>query len=159
GPDGNSPLSAYPKLAGQFPEYIEKQLKDFKTGPGGKPARTSAVMMGMAGPPSEAGIPNPAAHFFAQTPQPRPAKNKDTAALGQKIWRGGDVARGLPACAGCHGPAGAGLPIEFPRLAGQNAEYTETMLKAFRSGDRANDTNKAMRTIAAKLSDAEIKAV
>jgi cytochrome c553 len=159
GPDGNSVVSTYPKLAGQFPEYIQKQLNNFKVGANGKAARANPVMAGFAASLSADDIANLAAYFSTQTPKPGQAKNKDTIAQGQKLWRGGDVARGLPACASCHGPAGAGLPVQFPRLAGQQADYTEAQLKAFRSGERANDPAQMMRTIAAKLSDAEIKAV
>ena len=89
----------------------------------------------------------------------RAAKDEKLAALGQKIWRQGDFKKGVPACAGCHGPAGAGLPAQYPRLAGQFPEYTEAQLKAFRVEERANDPEKMMRMIAGKLSDAEIKAV
>ena len=159
GPDGNSVVATYPKLAGQIPEYIEKQLANFKPGPDGKADRPNPVMAGYAAPLSAGDIHNLAAYFAAQTPKPGTAKNKDTVALGQKLWRGGDVARGLPACASCHGPAGAGMPAQYPRIAGQHADYTEAQLRAFRSGERANDPSKMMRTVAAKLSDAEIKAV
>lgn len=159
GPDGNSVVGTYPKLAGQFPEYIQKQLNNFKAGANGKAERPNPVMAGYAAPLSADDIRNLAAYFAGQTPKPGQAKNKDTVPLGQKLWRGGDVARGLPACASCHGPTGAGLPVQYPRLAGQQADYTEAQLKAFRAGDRANDAGKMMRTIAAKLTDAEIKAV
>jgi cytochrome c553 len=91
--------------------------------------------------------------------KPSAAKDEKQLALGQKIWRQGDFKKGIPACAGCHGPAGAGLPAQYPRLAGQFSEYTEAQLKAFRVEERANDPEKMMRMIAAKLSDAEIKAV
>ena len=80
-------------------------------------------------------------------------------ALGQRIWRGGNSASGVPACAGCHGPAGAGLPGQYPRLAGQYAEYVAVQLKAFKEGGRANDANGAMRGVAARLTEREIRAV
>jgi len=86
-------------------------------------------------------------------------KDKDTLELGRKIWRGGDVSKGLPACAACHGANGAGLPAQYPRLAGQYAEYTEAQLKAFRSGERRNDANRMMQAIAARMGDPEIRAV
>ncbi|MDE2585626.1 MAG: c-type cytochrome, partial [Betaproteobacteria bacterium] len=86
-------------------------------------------------------------------------KDEKLVAQGQKLWRGGDIQKGIPACAGCHGAAGAGLPAQFPRLAGQYADYTEAQLKLFRTGERANDPEKMMRTIAGKMSDQEIKAV
>ncbi len=79
--------------------------------------------------------------------------------MGQKIYRAGDASKGLPACAGCHGPAGAGIPAQYPRIGGQFAEYIEAQLKAFRAGERANDPNKMMRMVAVKMTDPEIKAV
>lgn len=102
---------------------------------------------------------NVAAWFASQKLKPATATDESKIALGQKIWRQGDFKKGVPACAGCHGPTGAGLPAQYPRLAGQFAEYTEVQLKSFRLDERANDPEKMMRTIAAKLSDAEIKAV
>jgi len=159
GPDGNSPTSANPKLAGQIPEYIQKQLTNFKPASGAKPERENPIMAGMAAPLSADDMRNVAAFFAQQAPRPGAAKSKDSAERGQKIWRAGDATRGLPACAACHGAIGAGVPAQFPRLAGQYAEYTENQLKAFRTGTRANDANRTMRTIAAKLTDAEIAAV
>jgi len=100
-----------------------------------------------------------AAYFAAQSQKNETAKNRETIELGQKLYRGGDQAKGLPACAGCHGPAGAGMPAQYPRIGGQFAEYTEAQLKAFRDGVRANDPNKMMRMVAIKMTDAEIKAV
>ncbi len=159
GADGNSPVSANPNLAGQIEEYIAKQLKNFKP-VGDKPAvRNNPIMAGMAAPLSEEDIRNVAAWFSSQKQKPAAAKDEKQIALGQKIWRQGDFKKGVPACAGCHGPAGAGLPAQYPRLAGQFQEYTEAQLKAFRVEERANDPEKMMRMIAAKLSDAEIKAV
>ena len=87
------------------------------------------------------------------------AKDEKQIALGQQLWRQGDFKKGIPACAGCHGPAGAGLPAQYPALAGQLPEYTEDQLKKFRSGERANDPEKMMRMIADKMSDQQIKAV
>jgi cytochrome c553 len=91
--------------------------------------------------------------------KPGAARNQETLALGRKIWRGGDSAKGLPACAACHGASGAGLPAQYPRLGGQYPAYIESQLKAFRAGERRNDANKAMQSIAAKMSDPEIRAV
>ena len=159
GPDGNSPTSANPKLAGQIPEYVQKQLANFKSAEGKKPERDNPVMGGMAAGLSADDMRDVAAYFAAQAPKPGVARHPETIALGRKIWRGGDVARGLPACAGCHGAAGAGLPAQFPRLAGQYPEYTEAQLKAFRAGERRNDANKMMQSIASKMSDPEIRAV
>ncbi|MBS1190718.1 MAG: Cytochrome c, class [Rhodocyclaceae bacterium] len=159
GADGNSPASANPNLAGQVPEYIHKQLSNFKAVDGKPAARNNPIMMGMAAPLSDEDMRNVAAWFSQQKLKPAAAKDESQIALGQKLWRMGDFKKGVPACAGCHGPAGAGLPAQFPRLSGQYPEYTEAQLKAFRQGDRANDPESMMRNVAAKLSDAEIKAV
>jgi len=159
GADGNSPTSANPKLAGQIPEYLQKQLGNFKSVGGKKAERESPVMGGMAAGLSDGDIRDVAAYFSAQTPKPGAARRAETIAQGRKIWRGGDLAKGLPACAGCHGATGAGLPAQYPRLAGQYPEYVEAQLKAFRAGERRNDANKMMQSIAAKMSDPEIRAV
>ena len=157
--DGNSVIPSNPKLAGQIPEYLLKQLHDFKS-EGGKPARRqNPVMAGMVASLSDADMLDLATYFSEQTLKPAVAQDKDLAAQGQKLYRGGDAETGVPACAGCHGPSGAGIPVEFPRLGGQFAEYVETQLKAFKSGARANDPNAMMRTIAARMSDQQIKAV
>jgi len=155
GADGNSPIAINPKLAGQHPEYLAKQLAEFKA----NSARKNPVMLGMSSTLSAEDVSNVTAYFAAQKPKEGAAKNADSAALGRKIYRGGDVARGLAACASCHGATGAGLPSQYPRLAGQYAEYTEAQLRAFRAGERANDAGRMMRTVAGKLSDTEIKAV
>jgi len=159
GADGNSAVSANPILAGQVPEYIAKQLHNFKSADGKPAVRNNAIMAGMAAAVPDEEIANVAAWFASQKIKPAAAKDEKLIALGQKIWRQGDFKKGVPACAGCHGPSGAGLPAQYPRLAGQFQEYTEAQLKAFRSEERANDPEKMMRTIAAKLSDPEIKAV
>jgi cytochrome c553 len=121
--DGNSTAAANPKLAGQIPEYLQKQLFDFKPRGSARPARESAVMNGMVANLSDADMKGLAAFYGGQTLKPAAASDKDLAALGQKLWRGGDAANGVPACAGCHGPAGAGMPAQFPRLSGQYPEY------------------------------------
>lgn len=159
GADGNSAISANPNLAGQVEEYIYKQLKNFKAVDGKPAARNNPIMGGMAAPLSDEDMKNVAAWFASQKMKPAAAKDEKQIALGQKIWRQGDFKKGIPACAGCHGPAGAGLPAQYPRLAGQYQEYTEAQLKSFRIEERANDPEKMMRMIAAKLSDVEIKAV
>jgi cytochrome c553 len=159
GPDGNSTTSANPKLAGQVQEYLQKQLVNFKPASGKKPERENPIMAGMAAPLSADDMRNVAAYYAQQTPKPGAAKGKEALELGRRLWRAGDTSRGLPACAGCHGATGAGIPSQFPRLAGQYAEYTENQLKAFRTGARANDPSRTMRTIAAKMTDAEISAV
>ncbi len=157
--DGNSVSPANPKLAGQIPEYLYKQLHDFKA-EGGKPARRqNPIMAGMVASLSDSDMRDLAAYFGGQTLKPAVAHDKDLAAQGQKLYRGGDAATGVPACAACHGPSGAGIPIEFPRLGGQFSEYVEAQLKAFKSGERANDRKAMMRTIAARMSDQQIKAL
>lgn len=158
--DGNSTLTTNPKLAGQHPEYLLKQMKDFK-GEGGKPARISPVMNAMISGYNEEQMRDIAAYLSEQKPKGGVAKNYATIEFGRKIYRAGDQARGLPACAGCHGPAGAGMPGLFPRLAGQFPEYTEAQLKNFRAGDntRTNDPNMMMRMVTHGMSNVVIKAV
>jgi cytochrome c553 len=159
GADGNSPVSANPKLAGQVSDYLQKQLTDFKAASGKKADRENPIMAGMAAPLSAEDMRNVAAFYSRQASKPGAAKDKAAVDVGRKLWRAGDASRGLPACAACHGATGAGVPSQFPRLAGQYPEYTENQLKAFRAGSRANDPNRAMRTIAAKMTDEEIRAV
>jgi len=157
--DGNSTISINPVLAGQHPEYLLKQLMNFKA-QGGKPAeRVNPVMGGMTAPLSTEEMENLAAFFSSKKPKPRAARDPELAKLGQSIYRGGVTTKGVAACASCHSPNGAGIPAQFPRLAGQHAEYVAVQLKAFRSGERANDLNDMMRKVAAKLSDKEISAV
>ena len=157
--DGNSVAAANPKLAGQFPEYLQKQLADFKAQGGKKPLRESAIMNGMAASLSEADITGLASFYAGQAFKPAAASDKGLAAQGQKLWRGGDATAGVPACAGCHGPSGAGIPAEYPRLAGQFADYVAAQLTAFREGKRANDPNGMMRGVAAHLTDRQIRAL
>lgn len=159
GADGNSTAPANPKIASQGVDYLNKQLRDFKAAGGKKPLRESAIMNGMVANLSEADMQGLAAYYSGQALKPAAAADKDLAALGQKLWRGGDMANGVPACAGCHGPAGAGVPAQFPRLAGQYAEYVVAQLQAFRSGTRANDPSGMMRGVAAHLTDAQIRAL
>ena len=159
GPDGNSPAAANPKLAGQHADYLFKQMKNFKPADGKQPERVNAIMNGMIAAFDEGQMRDMAAYFAAQSQKGETAKSRETIELGQKLYRAGDQAKGLPACAACHGPAGAGMPAQFPRIGGQYAEYTEAQLKAFRDGARANDPNKMMRMVAIKMTDAEIKAV
>jgi cytochrome c553 len=157
--DGNSALAVNPVLAGQHADYILKQLMNFRS-PDGKPAeRSNAVMAGMVASLSATDMRNLAAYFEAQKRKPRVARDPVLAKLGQAIYRGGILARNVAACTGCHGPNGAGMPAQFPRLAGQFPEYTTAQLRAFRSGERANDPNRMMRAVAEKLSDKEIAAL
>jgi cytochrome c553 len=155
GANGQSAIAANPHLAGQHADYLYKQLADFKA----NKERKNAIMMSMAQPLSADDMKAVAAHYAAQKPKPGAAANKDIVPLGQKIYRGGNAATGVPACSGCHGPRGSGIPAQYPRIAGQFADYTVTQLKAFRSMDRANDPNQMMRAIAARMTDQEIAAV
>ena len=150
--DGSRGIAANPILQGQHPEYLAKQLAEFKAG-----KRENAIMRAMATPLSEADMRNVAAFYASKQAKPGFAKNKELASLGEKVYRGGIADRNIPACAGCHGPGGAGIPAQYPRLAGQHADYTETQLLTFRSGARHN--NAVMMGVAAKLNDREIKAL
>ncbi|MEW6678176.1 MAG: c-type cytochrome [Pseudomonadota bacterium] len=152
--DGNSTNPIYPSLAGQHPEYIAKQLTEFRSG-----ARRNATMAPNAAKLSDDDILNLAAHYSAQPPKTRQAKDAELAAEGRKLFMGGNQGSGVPACSACHGPAGAGIPVQFPRLANQHSKYVLSQLKNFRSGDRANDGGKMMQVIARKMTDQEMKAV
>lgn len=154
GGDGNSPLAPNPNLAGQHPEYLYKQMRNFKSG-----ERKNLVMAGMVAALSDEDMRNLAAYFSSQQPRQGAAKDKDLVAQGQKLYRGGVADKGIPACAGCHSPNGAGIPAQFPRLSSQQDEYTSNQLKAFRAGERGNDENQMMRSIASRLSDQEIAAL
>lgn len=156
--DGNSPTPANPKLAGQFADYLYKQLVDFKPREGRKAARENAIMAGMVASLSDADMRAVAAYYAAQTLRPSAASERDLAAQGQKLWRGGIAEKSVAACSGCHGPDGAGIPGRYPRLSGQYAQYLDAQLKLFRDGGRANDPNGMMRGVAARMSDQEIKA-
>jgi cbb3-type cytochrome c oxidase subunit III len=158
GADGNAPSPANPKLAGQHADYLYKQLNNFVPKKGAKEAeRANAVMAGFAATLSDADRRNLSAYYAAQAYKPASAKNKDLVELGQQIYRSGIAAKQVPSCTGCHGPTGSGIPAQYPRLGGQWAEYTESQLTQFRSGQRKNSTQ--MTAIAARMSDAEIKAV
>lgn len=152
GADGNSGVPANPKLAQQHPEYIMKQLQDFKAG-----KRANAIMQPMAAQLSDADIRNIAFWAGSQKAKPGFAKDKELVQLGERIYRGGIMDKQVPACAGCHSPNGAGIPSQYPRLSGQHADYTAAQLTAFQNGTRKNSPQ--MADIAAKLSDREIKAV
>ena len=152
GADGNSAISLNPKLAGQHPEYLLKQLTNFKEG-----TRANAVMSGMAANLTPADMQNLATYFSTQKQTLAKAKTNGVGSLGEKIYRGGIAKTNVPACAACHGANGAGMPKQFPRLAGQHADYTYQQLKTFRTGERANAP--MMMAIAAKMTDAEMQAV
>jgi len=154
GADGNSAIPANPSLAGQHSRYLYKQLIDFKAG-----RRKNAAMSAMVTNLSDEDLRNLAAYFAAQKPTTGTAKDRALVAAGQRLYRGGNSDTGVPACSGCHSPNGAGIPAQYPRLAGQHGDYTVSQLQSFRSGDRDNDSNAVMRTIAARLSDKDMAAV
>lgn len=150
--DGSRGIPTNPILQGQHADYLVKQLEEFKAG-----KRDNAVMKPMASTLSEDDMRNVAAFYASKTAKPGQAKHKDTVPLGEKIWRGGIAEKNVPACAGCHGPTGAGIPAQYARLGGQHAEYVSAELGLFRAGKRGNSPQ--MATIAARMSDAEIAAV
>jgi cytochrome c553 len=150
--DGNSSTPANPKLAQQHPEYLVKQLQEYKSG-----KRDNAIMKGFASALSDDDMRNVAYWLASQKAKTGAATDKDLVKLGERIYRGGIADRQIAACAGCHSPNGAGIPSQYPRLAGQQAEYTATQLKHFRDGTRKN--NAQMTGVAAKMNDREIAAV
>lgn len=152
GADGNSGTPVNPKLAQQHPEYLVKQLKEFKTG-----VRKNAVMQGMAATLSDEDMKNVAFWLASKKAKPGFAKDKELVALGERIYRGGIAERQVAACAGCHNPTGAGNPAQYPRLAGQHADYVASSLVAYRDGGRTNSLQ--MTQVAAKLNDREIRAL
>ena len=152
GVDGNSAIAVNPKLAQQHPDYLIKQLQEFKSG-----KRNNAVMKAFAATMSDDDMRNLAYWATAKKAKAGFAKDKELVALGERIYRGGIAERQVPACAGCHSPSGAGLPSQFPRLSGQHADYTALQLTGFRDGVRKNSL--PMTQVAAKMNDREIKAV
>ena len=150
--DGNSAIPGNPKLSQQHPEYLIKQLQVYKSG-----KRANAVMSGMAAGLSPDDMRNIAYWLASKPAKPGFAKDKDTVALGERIYRGGIPDRQVAACASCHSPNGAGMPAQYPRLSGQHADYTAAQLVYFRDGVRKN--NLQMTQVAAKMNDREIKAV
>jgi cytochrome c553 len=159
GPTGQSPTPVNPHLAAQVAEYTTKQLMNFKAADGSQAVRVNPIMAGMVANLTPDDMRNLGAYFAAQAPVAGFARDTTIVELGRQIYRGGIASQGIPACGGCHGATGAGMPAQYPRLAGQHAEYIEAQLKAWRSGERANDPGRMMRVIAAKMSDAQIKAV
>ena len=156
GEDGNSPNPLWPKLAGQHPTYIAKQIGAFKAGERKDDAMSPMAMI-IA---TDEDLADLAAHFAAQKRQPGDAGAAEQMQLGQQLFRGGNPATGVAACAACHGPAGAGVgPSNFPSVAGQHAPYVEKALKDFKAAARTSDPNQMMRGVAGKMSDAEIAAV
>jgi len=159
GADGNSVVPVNPSLAGMPAEYITLQLMHFKDG-----IRVNAVMQGMAASLSPEDMRLLGLYFSMQKPKGLAAKDAALVQIGQKLYRGGDTANGIPACSACHSPDGAGIPKNYPRLAGQQAEYTYTQLKAFKSGERGADQGgkdahgRIMATIASRMTDQQMKA-
>jgi len=160
GVDGNSSSPTNPSLSGQGAEYISLQLQHFQSG-----IRVNPIMQGMAAALKPEEIKALGIYFSQQKPKGLAAKDAALANSGQKLYRGGDIASGMPACAACHSPNGAGVPKNYPRLAGQYAEYTYAQLKAFRDGERGSDkegkdfNGKIMSTVAARMSDPQMKAL
>lgn len=150
--DGTRGIPTNPILQGQHAEYLVKQLTEFKAG-----KRQNPIMQGMAASLSEEDMRNVAAFYASKQAEAGAAADKDLVLLGEKIYRGGLADRNIPACAGCHSPSGAGIPAQYPRLAGQHTDYTTSQLNAFRAGTRGNSVQ--MTGVAAKMSDREIKAV
>ncbi|MDD2608793.1 MAG: c-type cytochrome [Giesbergeria sp.] len=150
--DGNSTTVANPKLAQQHPEYLTKQLQEFKSG-----KRANAIMSGMVAALTDDDMRNISAWLATKQATPGFAKDKAMVMLGERIYRGGIADRNIAACAACHSPNGAGIPSQYPRLAGQHADYTAAQLVQFRDGVRNNSIQ--MTGVAAKLNDREIKAV
>jgi cytochrome c553 len=160
GADGNSAAAANPNLAGQGADYITLQLMHFKAG-----VRVNATMQAMAATLSDADMKALGIYFSQQKPKGLGAKDPALVKAGQKLWRGGDEASDVPACAACHSPDGAGIPKNYPRLAGQYADYVYAQLKAFQSGGRGADpggkdvNGRIMASIAHDMTDAQMKAV
>ena len=160
GPGGNSVVPANPSIAGQPAEYITLQLAHFKSG-----LRVNPIMQGMAATLQPDEMKAIGIYYSQQKPNGQAAKDATLVKAGQKLFRGGDAAAGIPACAACHAPNGAGVAKNYPRLAGQHADYTYAQLKAFKAGERGADKDgkdvngTIMVTVAARMSDAQMKAV
>ena len=150
--DGNASIAINPKLAQQHPEYLIKQLQEFKSG-----KRKDPVMQGMVANLSDADMRNISYWLVSKPAKLGFAKDKDSVALGERIYRGGLADRQIAACAGCHSPNGVGIPAQYPRLAGQNADYVVKTMHDFRDGKRGNSMQ--MTGVTAKMNDKEIKAV
>lgn len=154
GSDGNSANPEWPKIAGQHAEYIHKQLMDYKSG-----RRENALMAGQVANLDEQDMRDLAAFYARQQTEPGTA-DEAVAERGERIYRGGIPASGVAACTACHGPTGQGNPAAmFPVVAGQHARYNSDQLRYFRSEQRANDNGRMMRNLAARMSDADIRAV
>jgi len=155
GADGNSINPVWPKLAGQGAGYLIKQLADFRSGKRSDPTMT-AIAKGIAADEDLADL----SAFYASQKGTSGAADKEKIALGEAIYRGGNLATGVAACAACHGPTGSGNDAaKFPAIAGQHTKYTVAQLKAFKSGKRTNDTGKMMRNVVKNMTEEEMDAV
>src|SRR5215472_4331303 len=158
GADGNSPSAANPSLAGQGADYLTLQLMHFKDG-----IRANPIMAGMVASLSPEDMKALGLYFSQQKPKGMAAKDPALVTAGQQVYRGGNSATGLPACAACHAPAGVGIPVRYPRLSGQHADYTVAQLKAFKAGERGMDkegkdsNGRVMAQVAGKMSDQEMR--
>lgn len=159
GLDGVSPISTQPHLAAQIPDYIVKQLNDMTSVNGAPAARDNPIMSGIVPMLSAADRRNVAAWYASQPAHLTGSVDAKQVGVGQHLWRAGDGDRGVPACSGCHGPTGVGVPASYPRLSGQYQDYLETQLQHFKDGSRANDQAGVMRSIAHRLTNDEIKAL
>ena len=156
GMDGNSPLPAYPKLAGQNEAYITKQVKDFKA----NSTRQNPIMFGMVAALSDEDAADIGAYFQSQSVTAAADFDQSKASAGREIYKGGNMQTGIPSCQACHGPDGSGTAgIGYPQLGGQYVDYTLAQLKAFKDGSRSNDDKKLMRSIVEKMSEADMVAV
>jgi cytochrome c553 len=153
GTAGAPAAPTFPKLDGQHAAYLEKQLREYKSG-----KRTSPIMAPLISALKKQQIPGLAAHFAGQTPARGPAENQELAARGKVLYEEGNHATGVPGCIGCHQANGAGSQ-RYPRLAGQLQTYTVQQLADFKAGKRSNDRARVMRLVAGRLTDEEIRAV
>lgn len=154
-PDGNSVVPQFPKLAGQHEQYIVKQLQEFKA-----MKRKDDTMFGMSAALMDQDMADIGAYYAKQKLTGPAVADDSKVALGKEVYRGGNMATGVPACMGCHGPTGAGNPTaKYPQLAGQHVDYTLKQLKAFRDGARDNDAGKMMRNVVSRMSNEELEAV
>ena len=152
--NGTEPINPeLPKLAGKQPEYLLKQLKDFKSG-----KRKSEIMAGMTASLTPDDLANLSLYYSGQKAKLGVVKNPGLVAQGKRIYMDGNLDSGVPACAGCHEADASGYAF-FPHLAGQHAEYTLLQLKRFNTGERDNDKGLAMQSVTAKMTEQEMKAV
>jgi len=153
GADGNSMIPMYPSLAEQHAAYLTKQLSEFKSG-----VRANAVMGPMATMLSDTDMADVSAFYASQKATLKKTNAGDINA-GKLLYYVGDGERGIPACAGCHSNNGKGIVGKYPSVAGQSGDYVISQLKLFKTGQRENDANKMMRTVAKRLSEDDMKAL